>query len=61
MIELIVALAVASQVATDNAVPAIPAPTQIAAAREASPAGVERDPEAATPNAALDPAYLLDP
>jgi carboxymethylenebutenolidase len=61
MIELIVALAVASQVASDNAAPAIPAPTQIAAAREVSPAGAERDPQGATPNAALDPAYLLDP
>lgn len=59
MIELIVALAVASQIANETGlVPRAPA-TEVAA-REA-PAAPARDPEAAVPNFTLDPAYLLDP
>lgn len=59
MIELIVALAVASQIANETGlVPKAPA-TEIAA-REV-PAAPDRDPEAAVPNFTLDPAYLLDP
>lgn len=57
MIELIVALAVASQVASETGL--VPkAPVAVVAARDAVPA---RDPEAALPNLSLDPAYLLDP
>lgn len=59
MIELIVALAVASQIANETGL--VPkAPTVDVAAREVAPAPV-RDPEAALPNLTLDPAYLLDP
>lgn len=60
MIELIVALAVASQVANETGM--LPrAPATEVAVREAAPAAPARDPEAALPNLTLDPAYLLDP
>jgi carboxymethylenebutenolidase len=59
MIELIVALAVASQIANETGlVSKVPA-VEIAV-REAAPAPV-RDPDAASPLLTLDPAYLLDP
>lgn len=60
MIELIVALAVASQIANEaGLVPKAPASVEVAA-RAAAPAPA-RDPDAALPNFTLDPAYLLDP
>lgn len=59
MIELIVALAVASQIANETGLVAKAPTTEIGA--PVAPAAPARDPEAAVPNFTLDPAYLLDP
>jgi carboxymethylenebutenolidase len=59
MIELIVALAVASQIANETGLVSKTPAVEIVA-REAAPVPV-RDPEAALPLLTLDPAYLLDP